>query len=131
LSCVRHDCVTIVLGAAPGTGLPIACIFATTSGGSCIPDIVFTAVFCHNPIFTGGSAGATVAACCPCAVTEPANTTITKRNSLFISSPFIFEKIRGPVIPSVSSQLAPKERANLFRVPSSGLTVSQRNAVLL
>jgi hypothetical protein len=33
LSGVKQDCVTIVLGAAPGTGLPIACSFAATSGG--------------------------------------------------------------------------------------------------
>jgi hypothetical protein len=88
-----QDCVTIVLGAAPGTGLPIACSFATTSGGSCMPVIVFVMVFCHNPIFTGGGAGAP--AFCANPKTEPANTTVTKQRSLLIVPPVLSNDL-GP-----------------------------------
>src|SRR5271169_4825738 len=51
-SAVMQLCVTVVCG-APGTGLPIACIFATTSGGIVKPPIVIVDDDSHNPIFTG------------------------------------------------------------------------------
>jgi hypothetical protein len=54
-SAVRQDSVSIVRGSDPGSGLPIAFIFSTTSGGRVTPVIVVTVVPRQSPIFTGGA----------------------------------------------------------------------------
>jgi hypothetical protein len=54
-SAVRQDSVSIVRGSDPGSGLLIAFIFSTTSGGRVTPVIVVTVVPRHSPIFTGGA----------------------------------------------------------------------------
>lgn len=56
-SFVMQECVTTVCGVLPGTGLPMACIFAAISGGIWMPPIVFVMVVSQSPILTGGVAG--------------------------------------------------------------------------